>query len=110
MLAECARGRTVDRCRNVMSRSIAAAQRPTPVALMPMRTGVPSADSEIDTTAERNFIVNDHDLLVMDRAGRMGAVDGEVHSLAADLIHKRHRGEPEPDAVECGKEAQIGFE
>jgi hypothetical protein len=58
----------------------------------------------------RRRIVDGHDLLVMNGTGRMSAIDGEMHSLAADLVHQCHRGGPEPDAIKGWQQTQVGFQ
>lgn len=63
-------------------------------------TGVPSFEGEIDAGAKRHRVVDDHDFLMMHRTDRVRAVDGEVHSFAADLVQQRHGCQAEPDAVE----------
>ena len=69
---------------------------------------IPPVEREVDATAERHGVVDDHDLLVMDGAGRMGAVNGEVDPFAADLIHQRYRGDPVPDPIKGRQQPQIG--
>lgn len=73
-----------------------------------MPTGVPPVDGKVKATAEGHRIVDDRDLLVMDRADRMGAVDSQVHPPTVDLIQQRHRGEAEPDAIKGREQAKIG--
>jgi hypothetical protein len=76
--------------------------------LVLVRGCIPSFGGEVDTTAERHRIVDDNDLLVVDGADRMCAVDGELYSPAADLIQKRHGREPGPKAVKRREQTQIG--
>ena len=42
--------------------------------------GVPAPEREVDATAERDRVVDDHELLVVHRSGGVGAVDLEMHS------------------------------
>src|SRR3978361_262045 len=93
-----------------MPRPITAAQCATAATVVLVRTGVPAAAGESHPAAERHRVVDDHDLLVMDRTGRVAAVDGEVQSLVAYLVQQRHRGDAIPDVVEDRQQAQIGFQ
>ena len=45
-----------------------------------MFSGVPTFVGQVDAATERHHIIDDDDLLVMDRSGRMCAIDGELQS------------------------------
>lgn len=109
LLAKSPRRRTVDRGPDVVPWPVAAACRAAVAVDMLMGAGVPAVKGEVDAAAEGHRVVDDDDLLMMHRTERMGAVDGEMHSLTADLVHQRYRGKPVPEAIESREQTQIDF-
>ncbi len=90
--------------------------RPTPVAMArpanpptarvvaQVLTGVPASEGEVDAAAERDGVIDDDDLLMVDRSGRVGPVDFEMHSARGDSVEQADRGDTEPESVEGGQQ------
>lgn len=75
-----------------------------------MHPRVPASKSEVDAAAECDGIIGDDDLLMVDRAGRVCAVDRKVHAGWGDHIEQADRCNTEPESVEGGQQPQIRLE
>ena len=79
-LAEARRRGPVDHGLHLVIRAVRLAAGDPRGFLDPMRARVPSVAGQIDAAAERELIVNDHDLLMVAAADRMAVVEAESHA------------------------------
>ena len=109
-IAERPRRRSVDRDGDLVARRVVAAQYPPQPVFVPVLAGVPSFGGEVDTTAERDRVVDDQDLLVVYRPGGVRAVHREVQPPAAEPVDQGDRRDAVPQVVERRQQPQVGLQ
>jgi len=67
-------------------------------------------DGQVDAPAERDIVVDHHDLLVVHRPGGARAVHREMDAPRGDLVDQRHRGDAEPEPVQRRQQPQVGLQ
>src|SRR5207245_1567182 len=109
-LGERERRGPVHRGRDLVSWTVLTTEGAAKSVVVLVLWGVPAIQGEVDATAERQDVVDDHNLLVMDGAGGPGPVDSQAQSPAAEPIHNRHGRDAVPHAVEDRQQAEVGLQ